>query len=533
MSNYNLIQAELVAWLDAQPDEPRYHAAFGDAPYFLGSIVKRFGKPNAAPAKDYGESGVFRRTSKGFMGETWDGFDSPAAYQQWCSLWGRGLLKVLYPGAVIAICGGSRTWHRVAAGLEDSGFEVFDVVMWIYGSGFPKGKNISLAIEKLHGVTRLKRQRVKLNGQTANGSTSDSVAHKDWYNKNLAYEDDPFLEAALIWKGYNTVLKPAYEPIILARAPRQGRVVDNALDYGTGALNIDGARVPVYGGRAKIIPTGTIKSKGVYDDGIQGSYSDGETSEGRYPANVIMHHSERCRMLGYEQIEAAAGDTHRTEAGTGETRFNGMKHKVGEPKPKYDIDGLETVEHWDCAPDCPIGQLNAASGVTKSTGGKLRTATRASGYKFGEQEREIRGDIGGASRFFYTGKSATWERCAGLPERSKHPTMKPIQLTEYIARLLKPPPFPDGRPRRLLVPFAGVGSEVIGGILAGWDEIDGVELSGKYLQDAAPRCEFWKYSGTYQKAKRRYNKIQQHKPKPKPMDNQNESGGTTEQLTLF
>lgn len=403
--------------------------------------------------------------------------------------------------------------------------------MWVYGSGFPKGKNIQLAIEKLHGVQRRKVRRVKLNGQTANGSTSDSVAHKDWRDKNAAYEDDPFLEAAYRWKGYNTVLKPAYEPIILARAPRLGRVADNAEQFGTGALNIDAARIPVHKGDPnwRDNPSGGGSS---WINPIGYRPDNNLDAGGRYPANVIMHHSERCRFMGYERVEAshnATGTWRTDEAGS---IFKGIKGIDGKDTVYADPDGLETVERWDCAPDCPIGQLNAASGVTKSTGGKTRTATRSSGYHHGEQEREIRGDIGGASRFFYTGKSATWERCAGLRERSKHPTMKPIQLTEYIARLLKPPPFPDGRPRRLLVPFAGVGSEVIGGILAGWDEIDGVELSGKYLQDAAPRCEFWKYSGTYQKAKRRYNKIQQHKPKP--IDNQNsESGGTTEQLTLF
>lgn len=494
---YKVTNADIVKWLDDQPDEPRYHAALGDTPYALMSIAKRFGAANAKPAKwaaaaerwgDNGENNPYNRTSKGFMGETWDGFESLAAYQSWVTTWGRGLLKVLYPGAIVAFFGGSRTAHRVGVGLEDAGFEVFDTISWLYGSGWPKGKSIEKEAVKLLAVTRARG-----GGRLAEDVLADAV----WR-----------------WKGYNTALKPAYEPIILARAPRKGRVIDNALQGGAGALNIDGARIPVVSNDPNQRHNGKGYNSGKPAWGTINGY-DGEKLNqlGRYPANVVMTHSEQCRFLGYSQ----------TDGGQDEDAEN-LTLEPG---------GLETVESWQCAPDCPVGQLNAQSGVSTSQGGTERTATRNMAFAHGAMPREIRGDTGGASRFFYTGKAATWERCAGLPARpghKTHPTYKPIQLTEWLARLLLPPPL-IGQERRLLIPFSGVGSEMIGAMLAGWDFIEGVELGAEYVQDCILRLQWWQRFKTYEKAKRQYNVINRVQPnqRSKP-DNEDES---ETQLTLF
>lgn len=494
---YKVTNADIIKWLGDQPDEPRYHAALGDTPYALMSIAKRFGKSNAKPAKwaaaaerwgDNGENNPYNRTSKGFMGQTWDGFESLAAYQSWVTTWGYGLLKVLYPGAIVAFFGGSRTAHRVGVGLEDAGFEVFDTISWLYGSGWPKGKSIEQEAVKLLAVTR------------AGGGG------------RLA--EDVLADAVWRWKGYNTALKPAYEPIILARAPRKGRVIDNALQGGAGALNIDGARIPVIGGDYKAaferVSIKANRTESVYDRSSRPPVESKSNDLGRYPANVVLTHSEQCRFLGYSQ----------TDGGQDEDAEN-LTLEPG---------GLETVESWQCAPDCPVGQLNAQSGVSTSQGGAERTASRHIDFSFGAMPREIRGDTGGASRFFYTGKAATWERCAGLPARSKHPTMKPIQLTEWLARLLLPPPL-IGQERRLLIPFSGVGSEMIGAMLAGWDMIEGIELGESYVQDCILRLQWWERFRTYDKAKRQYNKI--NKVQPNQRSKPDEPGESETQLTLF
>lgn len=519
---WTVTQADVIQWFEDQPDEPRYHAAWFDPPYFLGSIAKRFGKPNAAPPKwaaaankwgDNGENNPYSRTSKGFMGQTWDGFESALDFQNWITALGKGLLKVLYPGAVIAVCGSSRTWHRLAVGLEDAGFEVFDSIIWMYGSGWPKGKNVQQAIEKLAGVQR-------------DGSKKHQMS------------DDMLLGAALAWKGYNTVLKPAYEPIILCRAPRRGRVADNALEHGTGALNIDAARIPVIGGDYKAsfdrVSLKASRTQSVYDRQARPPAISEPNQLGRYPANIIMTHSESCRFMGYEQVRSVEDTDNKVSGYNGITML--PSSTPPQPTPHYaDGDGLETVESWDCAPDCPIGQLNAQSGVTRSQGGTTRTASRHMDFTFNqEMPREIRGDSGGASRFFYTGKAGTWERCAGLPARSKHPTMKPIMLTEYIARLLLPPPFEDGEKRRLLIPCSGVGSEMIGAVLAGWDEVSGIELGAEYVQDCIMRLEWWERFHNYEQAKRRYNKIvNPNKTKPNQRNQPDESGESKTQLPLF
>lgn len=368
-----LYHADIVRWLTGNRWQaqngfmPRYHAVIGDTPYFLGSIAKRFGKPDSAPAK-FGTDGAFKRASNGFMGQQWDSFDDVYHYQSWVTEWGKLLLDFVHPGAVAAFFGGTRTYHRVAAGLEDAGWDIADCVMWCYGSGMPK-------------------------------------AH----------------ESA---EGYHTALKPAYEPIVIARAPRGKHTYASLLEtFGSGSLSTDDTR-----------------------------------ASGRFPANFILSHSVNC---------------------------NG-----------------------NCAPDCPVRMLDEMSGESKS--GALGFTDEHPIHKHvynankpPKKRSEVAyNDSGGASRFFYSAKVKNFERTAGLAAPCPHPTMKPIQLIEWLARLLLPPPTVDCR--RLLVPFAGSASEMIAAHLAGWEHIDGVEMTADYIPIAQSRLDWWTRFKSYSQAESAY-----------------------------
>lgn len=178
----NLIHSECIAAMKEMPDNS-IDSVVTDPPYHLTSIVKRFGKPGSAKAQ-HGTDGAFARASRGFMGKEWDGGDIAFRVELWEQVW-----RVLKPGGYVLAFSGSRTYHRMAVAIEDAGFEIRDQLMWIYGSGFPKSHNAG--------------------------------------------------------NGWGTALKPAHEPICMARKPLMGTVAANIDEWGTGAINIDGCRVPM------------------------------------------------------------------------------------------------------------------------------------------------------------------------------------------------------------------------------------------------------------------------------------------------
>lgn len=198
-----------------------------DPPYHLTSIVKRFGAGNAAPAK-VKETGAFARASRGFMGKTWDGGDIAFQPETWAEVW-----RVLKPGGYLLAFSGSRTYHRMACAIEDAGFEIRDQLDWIYGSGFPKSH---------------------------------------------AQDGD--------FEGWGTALKPAHEPICMARKPlAEGSVEKNLARWGTGGVNIDACRVPDRD-RTEYGLAGATRTQGhVY--GAPSSGADFDSSLGRHPANVL------------------------------------------------------------------------------------------------------------------------------------------------------------------------------------------------------------------------------------------------------
>jgi site-specific DNA-methyltransferase (adenine-specific) len=373
----------------------------------------------------------------GFMGKKWD--SSGIAYS--LELW-RECLRVLKPGGHLLSFGGTRTWHRVAVGIEDAGFEVRDSIAWMYGSGFPKSLDVAKAIQKAMGVEPTGYKENK-DGRFYGGG--------DW-NETPRQLFMPELEGeAKEWQGWGTALKPAFEPIVVARKALIGTVAQNVLTHGTGALNIDGSRIGTEGGGtscnnrdSKGQCSGHSKANGSLGGGVMRHGPN--TSAGRWPANVILD-------------------------------------------------------------EYSAGLLDKQSGMSK--GGSKRVATRSRNKGWvnsspgdGVEAIDNYGDSGGASRFFYVAKASKRDRNEGLedldPQRHSdrenaegvggdnprnrtneakqnfHPTVKPTQLMRYLVKLVTPP---GGT---VLDPFTGSGSTGKAAILEGFRFI-GCELTEDYI----------------------------------------------------
>ena len=425
----------------------------------------------------------------GFMGKSWDA--SGIAYN--AELWAE-CLRVLKPGGHLLAFSGSRTYHRMVVAIEDSGFEIRDQIMWLYGSGFPKSLDVSKAIDKSMGEN-LKRQLrftdwmrstgitarqideatgTNMGGHYLTNASQPAIATADLFDKlrhllpevpeeierlvaertgiewtayknrevvgtqtqgklvvNPGQENDrsaitlditaPATPEAQQWQGWGTALKPAHEPIVVARKPLIGTVANNVLTYGTGGLNIDGSRV-------------------------------GSDEQGRWPANIVITHSPDCEQ--------------------------------------------------ECAEGCPARELDGQSGVSKSTTGKRNPNGKKNTNAFGDyggMPGVVSGhnDSGGASRFFtqttytepdypqffYCAKASKKERNAGMEKANFHPTVKPLILMRHLVKLVTPP---NGI---VLDPFLGSGTTAVAATLEDFQWI-GCEMTEDYWPIIEARVEW-------------------------------------------
>ncbi|TPM58998.1 site-specific DNA-methyltransferase [Mesorhizobium sp. B2-2-4] len=339
-----------------------------DPPYALVSIQKRFGGPNASPAKD---GDVYSRASAGFMGKNWDTGEVAFSEVFWAEC-----LRVLKPGGHVVAFSGTRTYHRMAVAIEDAGFEIRDQLAWAYGSGFPKSHDVSKAIDKDAGAVREVVRERYTTKRLKPGATVEKEG--EWGKQDVAYtatDTAPATDAAREWQGWGTALKPAWEPICLARKPLAGTVAANVLEHGTGALNIDATRVGTEGGTAFGRVGGYLTAK-----------AGAPIDAGRWPANIVH-------------------------------------------------DGSDEVV--SCFPDTASGGAPTAGDRNGVTYGE-----------FGERSLTNHGaNSGSAARFFYTAKADKLDRIG-----SKHPTVKPVDLMQWLVRLVTP------KGGLVLDPFAGSGS---------------------------------------------------------------------------
>lgn len=306
----------------------------------------------------------------GFMGKKWDGL--PPSLE-----WAEACYRVLKPGGHIAAFGGTRTWHRLAVAIEDAGFEMRDSLAWLYGSGFPKSHNVGKS------------------------TGADEFA------------------------GWGTALKPAFEPIVLARKPlAEKTVARNVLAYGTGAINVDGCRIGLKDDEtAEALQARSGGVRGFRDQYVGGvdriPIPPTDMSRGRWPANVIT-----------DQHAAAWVDEQ-----SGPQKDGVAVNRNRDP---------EAVKH-------------------ASIYGMYRNGTRDDiGYGAG----------GGASRFFYTAKAPKRER--PNVDGVQHPTVKPLAIMRWLIRLVTPP---GGT---VLDPFAGSGTTIEAALIEGFNPV-GIEMETDYL----------------------------------------------------
>jgi site-specific DNA-methyltransferase (adenine-specific) len=379
----------------------------------------------------------------GFMGREWDsvklepGETIGTASERWHRTWCEIALKVLKPGGHMLAFGGSRTFHRMCSAIEDVGFELRDVLIWMYGQGFPKSLDISKAIDAKLGATR---EVINEATDRRGDGTGYGLGHSGRITSGIAVTPE-----AAAWTGWGTALKPAYEPIALARKPPGGTIVSCVMEHGTGGINIGACRV---GDEERYNPPARNNTGDVYELGIgKNSEGGGSIAVGRWPANVMMD----------EEVGA---------------------------------------------------QLDAQSGITKDgVAGRGRGFQRG-GYVGGSVEKEVEpgfgyGGEGGASRFFYCPKPSRAEKEAGLDHlpahqggevtgreegsaglnspragagrrggvKNTHVTIKPVKLMRYLCRLITPP---GGI---VLDMFAGSGTTGVAALTEGFNFI-GSELGG-------------------------------------------------------
>ncbi len=294
-------------------------AVVTDPPYHL-TTAGRFGRPGAAPPKD--RDGAFARQAAGFMGQQWDGGDVAFRADTW-----RAVLRVLKPGGHVAVFGHPRTHHRVMTALEDAGFEIRDCLMWLFGTGFPKSVNVSKAMDKANGANR------PVTGTPDGARRQGAPRYRPLYKGGMPWSGHGLTETAAAtdeaaaWEGWGTALKPGYEPIILARRPLDGTVVQTARQWGTGAINIDACRIPTgapsvqrrasaassglcgrYGGR-DAETEGRLRSNPDQDKKLAHYLQPrpGE-AQGRYPADVLHDGAIREASRFFYSAKAGAQD---------------------------------------------------------------------------------------------------------------------------------------------------------------------------------------------------------------------------------
>ena len=378
-----------------------------------------------------------------FMNKKWD-HDVPSI-----EFW-REVYRVLKPGGHVLSFGGTRTYHRMVVNIEDAGFEIRDQIQWIYGSGFPKSHNIGKSVDKIRGNERewISKSPYKASDdaekRSAGASQTGRTTHPD------------ITKGTSEWEGWGTALKPANEPICVARKPLSEKTVaDNILKWGTGGFNIDYCRVAAtdaFGGGAKA--TNIFES----DGGYKGEGWEPGNELGRFPANVIFD-EEAGKVLDEQSGPTSQG-------------------------------------HWAKTKTTGFGEFGGGKNEYKGVGPKDKNKNK-----------------GGASRFFYCPKVSKKERnegCEDLEEKKKefetttrtnketadkfgcerkgtakntHPTVKPIDLMAYLCRLV------TGPQGLVLDPFMGSGSTGRAAIQEGF-RFAGMEMDKDYFEIAEKRIEY-------------------------------------------
>ena len=347
-----------------------------DPPYGLEFMGREWdgadGFRRSLNPEDAGRDNTFGRASR-----TSPEYKAGPLFQQWCEAWATECLRVLKPGGYMVAFGGSRTWHRLASAVEDSGFEIRDSIAWLYGSGFPKSVDVAKAITGTqlgYGSNSGAIRRATMGSdyvESGRQGNRDGAGRRDTglLDQELALTAD-----ALPWQGWGTALKPGFEPIVVGRKPLSGTVPANVLAHGTGALNIDACRID---GRERTeygLSSASRSFGSTY--GAPSPAADFDSSKGRWPTNVLLDGNQA------DVLDSAAGKQTAKR-------------------------GTSTLGDFNGRPESVTGHS----------------------------------DTGGASRFFptfhYEAKAPTSER--PNVDGVQHPTVKPLDLMRWLVRLVTPP----------------------------------------------------------------------------------------------
>lgn len=429
----------------------------------------------------------------GFLGCGWDAWvPGPEVWKE--------ALRVLKPGAPLLAFAGTRSMDLMSMAIRLAGFELRDsigyahdgggapIAAWVQSQGMPKSLNVSKAMDKKAGAARAVVGRYRLPGRgepwdlrNARDERTVKVFGSSRNNLDLTAAAT---DAARRWEGYGTGLAPKWEPIILARKPLDGTVTESCAEHGCGALNIDGCRIPIAEGDGSERILHQNSPNGRFFAGFRPEHSQPlYRQDGRWPGNVI-HDGSDAVLEVFAKAGAGKDDQAGARSGTGRIASSGMG-PLGEAWGGYGGEG--TPERFFLtAPGDDAAQPKGARRIT----GRMHARQDDSQYRLKAVEGSVRsyGDGATADRFFYAAKASKRERSAGLPEGqvNRHECVKPLALTEYLARLVLPPA--RETPRRLLVPFAGSGSEMLGALRAGWDEVHGCERDPGHATTARRRC---------------------------------------------
>jgi len=379
----------------------------------------------------------------GFMGKSWDATGVAYSVELW-----QQVMRVLKPGGHLLAFSGSRTYHRMAVAIEDAGFEIRDQIMWIYGSGFPKSHDVSKGIDKQAGAEReilgIARMQPDIRGNNyAQGQREyggDTVPQ---------FITAPATAEAKQWQGWGTALKPAHEPIVVARKPLIGTVAANVLTHGVGGLNIDGSRV----GNEEIVTTNGKGFAGSFEGGVNDN--GGSTHQGRWPANVIHD--------GSDEVVALFPDTKSPK-----TYLRSSKATANIDWNPKEAD-TEQLGFGDSGSAARFFYCAKASKRDRNEGLDGLPSQRRAGLQGADNDKDNLDPVS--------------ERWRTQPSANHHPTVKPTELMRYLCRLVTPP---GGI---ILDPFMGSGSTGKAAMYEGFEFV-GIELTDEYLPIAKARIEF-------------------------------------------
>jgi len=390
---------------------------------------------------------------------------APAAaigFQQWCEQWARECLRVLKPGGHLLAFGGARTYHRLACAIEDAGFDIRDSIHWVYGSGFPKSLNISKQLDKTAGVEFATEPASGVGFMTPEGAGGYNVT------KNKMTRVGSSTDAAKQWEGWGTALKPAHEPIVLARKPPRDTITRNVTRYGTGALNIDATRIPHDPAVNLDLQQRQQHADGAVDGAFGAAALIGREiptykPEGRWPANVI--HDGSSEVLDHFPTtttwKAKNPGPYETESmfGVGGRNFgdadSGSAGRFFNATPYTELDGASFIY-------CP----------------KAGTRERNAGLDHLDETRAP-----GVTGMAVEGPTLLGGHKPTAPRANHHPTVKPLALMRHLIRLITPP---GGI---VLEPFAGSGTTLAAATLEGFHAI-GIELTADYLPIITGRIQW-------------------------------------------